>query len=330
MNRPIWTLPLSKPMINKLNKLGYKCCEDLIDSLDDSQQKSKYLRKHLESESDIRDMLKVPKPMCAAELLEEECDCIATFCKAIDELLNGGVQLGRITELSGAPGSGKSQLCMQLCVSVQIPICFEGLQSEAIYVDTNSNFSQLRLTEMIDGFLDHVSKVLSGPNDFKGANSELLKSLTAASMLSKIHRVQMNDLNQLHTLYTILEQHPNVKLIVVDSFVMPLYTIENSTRKNMLVHSALDLLQSIASEHNLAVVLTNDLTTVVHEKGTEISSALGETFAHRVQYRLLLSKIPNSSNGYTALLKKSVEHSRSAAQFAISSEGVRDMRTEQQ
>lgn len=28
----------------------------------------------------------------------------------MDELLNGGVQLGRITELSGAPGSGKSQL----------------------------------------------------------------------------------------------------------------------------------------------------------------------------------------------------------------------------
>lgn len=39
-----------------------------------------------------------------------ESDCIATFCKAIDELLNGGVQLGRLTELTGAPGSGKSQL----------------------------------------------------------------------------------------------------------------------------------------------------------------------------------------------------------------------------
>lgn len=33
MNRPIWTLPLSKYTINKLDKLGYKCCEDLIDSL---------------------------------------------------------------------------------------------------------------------------------------------------------------------------------------------------------------------------------------------------------------------------------------------------------
>lgn len=33
MNRPIWTLPLSKHMIKKLDKLGYKCCDDLIDAL---------------------------------------------------------------------------------------------------------------------------------------------------------------------------------------------------------------------------------------------------------------------------------------------------------
>ncbi|VVC37672.1 Hypothetical protein CINCED_3A025900 [Cinara cedri] len=327
MNRPIWTLPLSKSMQNKLNKLGIKCCEDLVDSLDDPELKSKYLRTHLESESEIRNMLKPPKPVTAAEL-DIECDSIATFCKAIDEILNGGVQLGRITELSGAPGSGKSQLCMQLCVSVQIPTCFEGLQSEAIYVDTNSNFSEHRITEMINAFVGHVSKSLS--NDFKGVDNETLKCLNTAEMLSKIHRIQMNDLNQLHILYTTLERHPNVKLIVVDSFVMPLYPIENSLKKNTLVHNAIDLLQTIAYKHNLAVVLTNDLTTVVNENGTEIFPALGDSFAHRVQFRLLLSKIPNCSDGYTALLKKSIEHSRCAARFMISSDGVRDMLTEQQ
>lgn len=64
---------------------------------------------------------------------------------------------------------------------------------------------------MINAFLGHVSKVLSGRNnEFGGANSELLKNLTTAGMLSKIHRIQMNDLNQLHVLYTTLEQHPNV------------------------------------------------------------------------------------------------------------------------
>lgn len=64
--------------------------------------------------------------------------------------------------------------------------------------------------------------------------------------------------------------------------------------------------------------MTNDLTTMVSEKGTEVIPALGETFAHRVQFRLLLGKIPNCPNGgYTALLKKSTEHRRCAAKFTV-------------
>lgn len=37
--------------------------------IDDSQAKSKFLRKHLESESEIRGMLKIPEPKTAAELV---------------------------------------------------------------------------------------------------------------------------------------------------------------------------------------------------------------------------------------------------------------------
>ncbi|XP_050441390.1 DNA repair protein RAD51 homolog 3 [Adelges cooleyi] len=320
MNRPIWTLPLSENTIVKLKKQGFKCCEDLIDLPDGTS----HLKGFVETENEIREMLKCPQSKTASEL-DTNRDCIATFSKGIDDLLNGGVQLGQLTELTGAPGSGKSQICMQLCVAVQIPSCFEGLEAEAIYVDTNSNFSRHRLTEMMDAFLGHVSKVLSKPNEFKGANINLLKSLTTASMLDKIHRIKMNDLNHLYALYDVIEQHPKVKLIVVDSFVMPLYTVENSLKKNALVHNALDLLLGIAHKHGIAVVLTNDLTTVVNEKEAEVFPALGETFAHRVHYRLLLSKIPNIPNGYTALLKKSMEHERSAARFLISTEGVRDL-----
>lgn len=65
------------------------------------------------------------------------------------------------------------------------------------------------------------------------------------------------------------------------------------------------------------MVLTNDLTTAITENGAEVFPALGESFGHRVQYRLLLSKIPNQPNEYTALLKKSVEHGRSAARFTV-------------
>lgn len=44
----------------------------IMSYIDDPQQKSKLLRKHLESESDIRDMLKPPKPKTAAELVSKK------------------------------------------------------------------------------------------------------------------------------------------------------------------------------------------------------------------------------------------------------------------
>lgn len=39
--------------------------------IDDPQAKSKFLRKHLESESEIRSMLKIPEPKTAAELVSK-------------------------------------------------------------------------------------------------------------------------------------------------------------------------------------------------------------------------------------------------------------------
>lgn len=88
----------------------------------------------------------------------------------------------------------------------------------------------------------------------------------------------------------------------------------------MCVHliSYVPLFIDVTFSIKLQVLLTNDLTTAVTESGMEVFPALGESFGHRVQYRLLLSKVPNRPNEYTALLKKSVEHGRSAARFIVS------------
>lgn len=45
-------------------------------------------------------------------MLKEEAELrsIVTFSSQLDEALGGGVQLGKITELCGAPGVGKTQL----------------------------------------------------------------------------------------------------------------------------------------------------------------------------------------------------------------------------
>lgn len=41
---------------------------------------------------------------------EESRGSIVTFCAKLDEMLGGGVPLGKITEICGAPGLGKTQL----------------------------------------------------------------------------------------------------------------------------------------------------------------------------------------------------------------------------
>lgn len=46
----------------------------------------------------------------------------------------GGIPVGRITEVCGPPGIGKTQLSIQVAVDVTIPELFGGLGKHAIYI----------------------------------------------------------------------------------------------------------------------------------------------------------------------------------------------------
>jgi len=41
--------------------------------------------------------------------IEEAETPIVTFCAALDEMVGGGIPVGKITEFCGAPGMGKTQ-----------------------------------------------------------------------------------------------------------------------------------------------------------------------------------------------------------------------------
>lgn len=50
-------------------------------------------------------------------------------CPVLDQLLRGGLPVGTITELSGESGAGKTQLGLQLSLSVQYPREHGGLSA---------------------------------------------------------------------------------------------------------------------------------------------------------------------------------------------------------
>ncbi|MCK4243970.1 DNA repair and recombination protein RadA, partial [Candidatus Bathyarchaeota archaeon] len=73
---------------------------------------------------------------------------LTTGSEAIDELLGGGLETQTITEFYGAFSTGKSQMCHQLCVNVQLPINKGGLEASALYLDTENTFRPERIVKM--------------------------------------------------------------------------------------------------------------------------------------------------------------------------------------
>ncbi|MFZ0966193.1 MAG: DNA repair and recombination protein RadA [Candidatus Bathyarchaeia archaeon] len=68
--------------------------------------------------------------------------------KPLDRMLDGGLETQTITEFYGEYGTGKSQLCHQLCVNVQLPPERGGLSGAALYVDTENTFRTERIVQM--------------------------------------------------------------------------------------------------------------------------------------------------------------------------------------
>lgn len=54
----------------------------------------------------------IPGSKNAYDLLQQEqsSGSIVTFCEQLDDMLGGGVPVGKITEFCGAPGIGKTQI----------------------------------------------------------------------------------------------------------------------------------------------------------------------------------------------------------------------------
>ena len=73
---------------------------------------------------------------------------LSTGVFGLDKLLGGGLETGYVTEVAGEFGAGKTQLCHQLAVMVQLPKEEGGLSGRALYIDTEGTFRPERILSM--------------------------------------------------------------------------------------------------------------------------------------------------------------------------------------
>jgi len=122
---------------------------------------------------------------------------LTTGSKALDKLLDGGLETQTITEFYGEYGSGKSQICHQLCVNVQLPPERGGLNGAALYIDTENTFRTERIVQMAK----HL-----------GLNPEnVVKNIIYAEAYTSDHQMFL-----LENADEVIKEN-NVKLIIVDS-----------------------------------------------------------------------------------------------------------------
>jgi DNA repair protein RadA len=122
---------------------------------------------------------------------------LTTGSKALDAILDGGLETQTITEFYGEYGSGKSQICHELCVNVQLPPERGGLGGAALYVDTENTFRTERIVQM--------SKHLCLDPE------QVAKNIIYAEAYTSDHQMFLLD-----NADEIIKEN-NVKLIIIDS-----------------------------------------------------------------------------------------------------------------
>lgn len=256
----------------------------------------------------------------AWELLQlERRPRIATFCNDLDAILGGGVRTQEVTEVCGVPGIGKTQVGIQLAINVQVPAAFGGLNGQAVYIDSEGSFVLDRALQMAEGCIQHLRT-----RDVAAATAV---HLVAEDFLDGIYYYRVCDSIEqqavLHNLRTFLTLHRKVKIVVIDSLTFHFRQDydDMSARARILSQIALDLMQ-LAQEHDIAIVLVNQVLNYVTAESSRLVPALGEGWTHSCTNRIMLYW--KEGCRYAHLYKSPSLPSATAA-YEIRGHGIRDL-----
>ena len=240
-----------------------------------------------------------------------------TGADALDDLLNGGIETGSITELYGEFRTGKTQLVHQLCVTCQLPPALGGFNTDdknpisCVYIDTEGTFRPERLVSMANRF-----------------GSDLDVQMVLKHIL---HGRAYNSDHQMVLVENIIKDAPskNIKLVIVDSLIAHFRaefvgrgTLAARQQKlNQHLHSLLKL----AEVSNVAVIVTNQ----VHSQpdmffGDPTMPVGGHILAHVSHTRIYLRK--SKGERRIARIVDSPLLPESETVFALTEEGIVDVR----
>jgi len=225
----------------------------------------------------------------------------------LDKMLGGGIESQAITEFYGKFAAGKTQITHQLSVNVQLPKEKGGLEGNALYIDTEGTFRPERIIQMAKGLDLDPDEILENIKIGKAYNSDHQMLLA-----EKAEKIVVDE---------------NIKLIIVDS-LMGLFRAEYVGRATLAdrqqkLNRHLSVLGKIADQHNLPVVVTNQVMAQPGLLfGDPTAPVGGHILGHKSTFRIYLRK--GKGEKRVAKLVDSPHLPDAECVFSISEDGVRD------
>jgi len=234
---------------------------------------------------------------------------LTTGSNMLDKLLGGGIESQSITEFYGEYGSGKSQICHQLCVNIQLPHEQGGLEGAALYIDTENTFRTERIFQMSENLnLDP---------------EETIKNIIYAEAFTSDHQMFL-----LENADKIIKEN-NIKLIIVDSltshFRSEYMGREMLQERQQKLNKHMHMLIRLSRAFNAVAVVTNQVMSKPDVFfGDAVHPVGGHIVAHTSHTRVFLRK---SARGPVriARLVSSPHLPEGEGVFKITEKGIQDV-----
>ena len=218
---------------------------------------------------------------------------LSTGSACLDSELGGGILYPGLVEVAGESGAGKTQLCLQLAISAQMSLEFNGVGTDrsVAYICTEDHFPSMRFKELIEARASQIYKYKTIP-----AGKSMFEELSDSVYIEKTDTSSGLEHYLTRWIPKLIEEK-NLGLLIVDSIAGAMrdeFMVSSQKLRTETLWRIGKLLRSITWKYSIPVVCVNQVTANIDN--SDFSSrgpnkaALGMIWSNIVNERYVMCR----------------------------------------